>query len=396
MSRLREEKTALMLKLKRVKLGTVARRGGALAAAALTLSSCGWQGIANVPLPGGPGGGSDKMTIYVQMPDTLALNVNSRVRVADVFVGSVRSIELKNWIATLTLDVEPGLKLPSNTLAAIGQTSLLGSQHVELDAPPDPSPQVLKSGDTIPLAHSSSFPTTERTLASIGTILTGGGIPNLVTIQTEVANILGGRADQIRDFLGRLDTFTAQLNAQRADITRAIDSTNRLLSIVAARDDTLDRVLTEFPPLIKHFSDTRELFADAVTALGRVSKASDDALSQANPDLHRNFQNLQRPLVQLGKASPYLLGALKVIGTAPFSIENVPKAIRGDYINVSLNVDLTLSALDNGVLTGTGVSGMLRALEQAWGRDPATMIPDVRFTPNPHDAPGGPLVERGE
>ena len=49
------------------------------------------------------------MKIYVQMPDTLALNVNSRVRVADVFVGSVRSIELKNWVATLTLAVEPGL-----------------------------------------------------------------------------------------------------------------------------------------------------------------------------------------------------------------------------------------------------------------------------------------------
>jgi phospholipid/cholesterol/gamma-HCH transport system substrate-binding protein len=390
---LREKRTRAMTGLR---VGRLAKRVSVLGMIAVVLTSCGWQGIANVPLPGGPGGGSDKMTIYVQMPDTLALNVNSRVRVADVFVGSVRSIELKNWIATLTLDVEPGLKLPSNTLAAIGQTSLLGSQHVELDAPPDPSPQLLKSGDTIPLAHSSSFPTTERTLASIGTILSGGGIPNLVTIQTEVANILGGRADQIRDFLGRLDTFTAQLNAQRADITRAIDSTNRLLSIVAARDDTLDRVLTEFPPLIKHFSDTRDLFADAVTALGRVSKATDDALSQANPDLHRNFQNLQRPLVQLGKASPYLLGALKIIGTAPFSIENVPKAIRGDYINVSLNVDLTLSALDNGALTGTGVSGMLRALEQAWGRDPATMIPDVRFTPNPHDAPGGPLVERGE
>jgi len=82
--------------------------------------------------------------------------------------------------------------------------------------------------------------------------------------------------------------------------------------------------------------------------------------------------------------------------TAPFSIENVPKVVRGDYLNVSLMVDLTLSAIDNGVLSGTGVSGMLRALEQAWGRDPETMIPDVRFTPNPHDAPGGPLVERGE
>jgi phospholipid/cholesterol/gamma-HCH transport system substrate-binding protein len=382
--------------LSRMKLRTVLRRGGALLAAGLILTSCGWKGIANVPVPGGAGSGSDNMRIYVQMPDTLALNVNSRVRVADVFVGSVRAIELKNWVATLTLDVQSDLKLPYNTLASIGQTSLLGSQHVQLDPPKDPSPRLLKSGDTIPLDHSSSFPTTERTLASIGTILTGGGIPNLETIQTEVANILTGRGDQIREFLGRLDTFTAELNNQRQDLTRAIDSTNRLLAVVAQRNDTLDRVLTEFPPLIKHFADTRDLFADAVTALGRVSKATDDSLSQANPDIRANLQNLQRPLVQLGKASPYLLGALKVMGTAPFSIENVPKAIRGDYINVSLNVDLTLSAIDNGFLSGTGVSGMLRALEQSWGRDPNTMIPDVRFTPNPHDAPGGPLVERGE
>jgi phospholipid/cholesterol/gamma-HCH transport system substrate-binding protein len=383
--------------LKRLKLKTVARRGGALLAAGLILTSCGWKGIANVPMPGGVDSSKDTMTIYVQMPDTLALNVNSRVRVADVFVGSVRAIELKNWVATLTLDVQSDLKLPSNTLAKIGQTSLLGSQHVELDPPTDPpSATLLKNGDMIPLKNSSSFPTTERVLASIGTILTGGGIPNLETIQTEINNVLSGRGDQIREFLGRLDTFTRELNAQRQDITRAIDSTNRLLAIVAQRNDTLDRVLTEFPPLIKHFADTRDLFADAVTAIGRVSKAADDTLSQANPDIHTNLQNLQRPLVQLGKASPYVTGALKLLLTAPFSIENVPKVVRGDFINVSLNVDLTLSAIDNGLLTGTGVSGMLRALEQAWGRDPATMIPDVRFTPNAHNVPGGPLVERGE
>ena len=374
----------------------IARRALALTAIAVVLTSCGWRGIANVPLPGGPGTGRDKMTIYVQMPDTLALNVNSRVRVADVYVGRVRSIELKNWVATLTLDLQPDVKLPENSLAKIGQTTLLGSQHVQLDLPPDPSPQPLKNGDTIPLKNSSAFPTTERVLASIATILRGGGIPNLEVIQTEINNLLTGRADQIREFLNRLDTFTDGLNQQRNDITRAIDSTNRLLTIVANRNNTLDRVLTEFPPLIKHFADTRDLFADAVESLGRISNAADAALGPSSANLHTNLQNLQRPLKQLGKASPYLIGALKVILTAPFAIENVPKAIRGDYINVSLNVDLTLSAIDNGLLSGTGVSGMLRALEQAWGRDPATMIPDVRFTPNPHDAPGGPLVERGE
>ncbi len=379
------------------KWSKLTQRSVALTATALVLTSCGsWKGIANVPLPGGPGTGPEHTTLYVQMPDTLALNVNSRVRVADVYVGRVRSIELRNWVATLTIDLDPMVKLPVNTLAKIGQTSLLGSQHVQLDAPPDPSSQLLKSGDTIPLKNASAFPTTERVLASIASILTGGGVSNLETIQTEINNVLTGRADQIRDFLGRLDTFTAELNAQREDLTRAIDSTNRLLSVVAERNNTLDAVLTEFPPLIQHFADTRDLFADAVEALGRISGAAENAIAPASDNLNTNLANLQRPLRELGKSGPYLVGALRVLLTLPFSIDNVPKVVRGDYINISATIDLTLSAIDNGFLSGTGVSGMLRALEQAWGRDPNTMIPDVRYTPNAHSVPGGPLVERGE
>src|SRR6202165_269852 len=143
--------------------GRVARRAVALLVAAVLLTSCGsWRGIANVPLPGGPGSGSNHLTIYVQMPDTLALNVNSRVRVADVYVGSVRAIELKNWVATLTLDLQPGIKLPTNTLAKIGPTSLLGSPHDQLDRPPDPSPQLLKNGDTIPLQNCFAISHNER------------------------------------------------------------------------------------------------------------------------------------------------------------------------------------------------------------------------------------------
>ncbi len=246
----------------------------------MALTSCAnWHGIANVPMPGGPGSGPGSYTVYVQMPDTLALNDNSRVRVADVFVGTVRAISLKNWVATLTLRLDKSVKLPKNATAKIGQTSLLGSQHVELAAPPNPSPELLKDGDTIPLKNSSAYPTTEQTLASLALILRGGGIPNLETLQNEIYNILNGRADQIRAFLGKLDTFTARLNEQRDDITRAIDSTNRLLAYVGPRSDVLDRVLTEFPPLIKHFADKQNLLINAVDATGRLSQVADQYLS---------------------------------------------------------------------------------------------------------------------
>jgi phospholipid/cholesterol/gamma-HCH transport system substrate-binding protein len=375
------------------KLPKIVRRVGGLFAVVLAVTSCGsWRGIANVPLPGGPGTGSAHRTVYLQVPNTLALNVNSRVRVADVYVGRVAKIELKNWIPTLTLDLEPGVALPANVTASIGQTSLLGSQHVELAAPPKPSAQPLRDGDVIPLANSSAFPTTERTLASVAMVLRGGGVTNLETIQNEVSDLLSGRAEAIRDFLSQLDTFTAELNKQRDNINRAIDSTDRLLGIVAGADDTVDHVLTELPPLVEHFDDKKDLFADAVTALGRLSDVTGRAITDSRESLKENLQLLQRPLTQLGRATPYLIGALRLVLTAPFNIDDVPKVVRGDYVNISGTFDFTLSSFDNGLLTGTGFSGALRALEQAWGRDPATMIPDVRYTPNPADLP----PERGE
>src|ERR1700760_3989078 len=151
----------------------------ALLAATVVLTSCGnWRGIANVTLPGGPGSGPGSYKIFVEMPNTMALNGNSRVLVADVFVGTVRSINLKNWVATLTVDLGKGVKLPKNATAKIGQTSLLGSQHVELAAPLNPSPRLLKNGDTIALTNASAYPSTEQTLASLAMVLRGGGLAN--------------------------------------------------------------------------------------------------------------------------------------------------------------------------------------------------------------------------
>jgi phospholipid/cholesterol/gamma-HCH transport system substrate-binding protein len=373
-------------------------QGLVLLAAALMLSSCGWRGISNVELPGGPGNGAGSYTVYVQMPDTLAINGNSKVMVADVFVGTIRDIQLKNWVATLTLGLNKNVKLPKNATAKIGQTSLLGSQHIELAAPNDPSPQLLRNGDTIPLKNSSAYPSTEQTLASLAMVVRGGGLPNLEVLQNEVNNILTGRGPQIRAFLGKLDTFTRQLNEQRDDITHAIDSTNRLLAYVGNRSDVLDRALTEFPPLIKYFADPNyqaHLIA-AVESVGALSQAAALYLGEARGPLHQNLQLLQCPLRELGRGSPYLLGALKVVAVAPFDLDTIPKLIRGDMMNSSLEVDSTLSAVDNAFLTGTGFSGALRALEQSFGRDPNTMIPDIRYTPNPNDAPGGPLVERAD
>jgi phospholipid/cholesterol/gamma-HCH transport system substrate-binding protein len=369
-------------------------QGLVLLVAALVLSSCGWRGIANVSIPFVPGSGSDSYTIYVQMADTLALNNNSRVLVADVFAGSVRSITLKNWVATLELGLDKSVKLPKNSTAKIGQTSLLGSQHVELAPPEHPSSQPLKNGDTIPLKNSSAYPNVEQVLASLSMILRGGGVPNIEVLTKEVYNVLNGHGPQIRELLGKLDTFTGLVNEQRNDINHAIDSTNRLLAYVGNRADVLDRVFTDFPPLIKYLADPdyQRDMVNAIEAVGRLSAATDQYLRPARSNFHQDLQSLQCPLKELEKGAPFLPEGLKVALTiAPTDV--APKSIRGDYINVSILGDVTYSAIDNALLTGTGLSGAVRALEQSFGRDPEQMIPDVRYTPNPAELG---LVERGD
>ena len=157
-------------------------------------------------------------------------------------------------------------------------------------------------------------------------------------------------------------------------------------------------MLTEFPPLIKHFADTRNLFDRRGRRGGPAQPGRRPVpVAVARQPAHQDLQTLQCPLQALGRASPYLIGALKLILTAPFDIENVPKAgPRRLHQRVADGRPDTERPRQRASSPAPVFSGMLRALEQAWGRDPATMIPDVRYTPNPHDAPGGPLVERGE
>ena len=60
--------------------------------------------------------------------------------------------------------------------------------------------------------------------------------------------------------------------------------------------------------------------------------------------------------------------------------------MRGDYANLTLIVDLTLSRLDQGFFTGTRWEGNLTELELQWGRTIGQM-------PSPSQpAAGNPLV----
>ena len=344
-----------------------------------------WRGANSLDLPGAAGHGEGAFTVQAQLPDVENIERNSRVRVGDVTVGSITKIERQGWHALVTMTINGGVKLPANATATIGQTSLLGSLHVELAPPKDVTPEgSLRDGSLIPLASDGAYPATEQTLAAVSLLLNGGGIGQIQEITNVLSTALAGRENDLRDLIKQLDGFVTYLNAQSDDIVAAADGLNRLVSQFAQQKPVIDRALKTVPEALTVLKNQRNQLADALTTLGQFSALADESVSQSKASLVAILKDVGPVLQSLADAGPALTRSLDFFSTFPFPKPTLSKWLRGDYANMTAIIDLTLSRLDAGLLTGTRFEGELTELELQWGRTIGQM-------PSPYTA-RNPLV----
>jgi phospholipid/cholesterol/gamma-HCH transport system substrate-binding protein len=358
---------------------------GVSAAALAAVSACGWHGVNTLPLPGTQGEGAGSYQVQAQMPDVTNIQPNSRVRVGDVTVGNVTKIERQGWHALVTMRLNGDVDLPANATAKIGQTSLLGTLHVELAPPTDVPPQgKLHDGSLIPLADAGAYPTTEQTLATVSMLLNGGGIGQIQDITKAFATAFAGREQDLRSFIQQLDEFVGHLNDQKADILTANDSLNRLVSQFAAQKPVVDKALTTLPDALAVLNKERDQIVDTTVQLGKFLAIAGDASNQTKDALTAELKDLGPVLESLANAGPDLTRSLSLLGTYPWPNETLRNWVRGDYANLTAIIDLTLSRIDTSLFTGTRWEGNLTELELQWGRT-------IGQLPSPATA-GNPLI----
>ncbi|WAC93912.1 virulence factor Mce family protein [Mycobacterium sp. Aquia_213] len=360
-------------------------------AAVSGLSGCGWHGLNSLPLPGTQGAGPGSFVIQAQMPDVNNIQPNSRVRVADVTIGHVTKIERQGWHALVSMQLDAGVSLPANATAKIGTTSLLGSYHIELSPPKSEVPQgKLRAGSVIPLAHGGAYPSTEQTLAALSLVLNGGGLGQVQDITEALSTAFRGREHDVRSLISQLDKFSAYLNDQSGDIIAATESLNRVVGKFAAQQAVLDRALATVPDALAVLNDERDKLVEAADQLSKFSALTVDSVNKTKTNLIKELQQVGPVLESLANAGPALTRSLSLLATFPFPNETFQNFQRGDYANLTAIVDLTLSRIDQGLLTGTRWECHLTQLELQWGRTvgqfPSPCTAGYRGTP------GNPLI----
>ncbi|HEY3468104.1 MAG TPA: MCE family protein [Amycolatopsis sp.] len=307
----------------------------------LLLAGCSsgeFKGVYDLPLPGGADVGDHPYSVTVQFTDVLDLVPQAAVKVGDVPVGRVREIRLggDGWTAETVLEVNGDVVLPSNAIARLRQSSLLGEKFVELAPPDGAAPAAgtarLADGATITVDRTNRNPEFEEIFGALSLLLNGGGIGQLQTINRELSKVMDGNEEQIRSFLSGVDTLMTDLDAHRSDITEALDGLNRLSATLANRHEQVSGALTDLTPGLRALTDQRTQLVSMLQALDRLSTVATDVVDRSRDDLVADLRALAPILGQLAAAGEDLPQSLQMLPTFPFP-DSVLPAVKGDYIN---------------------------------------------------------------
>ncbi|MGA9677044.1 MAG: MCE family protein [Mycobacterium sp.] len=336
-----------------------------IVACAATVSGCAFQGVNSLPLPGAVGRGPHANIYHIEIANIGTLESNSPVMMADVVVGSVGKMRVKGDHADIEVSVKPDAVVPANTVAVVGQTSLLGSMHVELNLPLGQRPEGrLASGATMPLDRSSSYPSTEQTLSALSVVLNSGGLGQIGDVIHNFSAALSGHENDVRELLTRLDEFVGALDQQREKIVASIEALNRLAGTFASQREVLSQALRKIPPALDVLIRERPRITTALDKLRVFSNTATRLVNDTQADLVKNLQNLEPTLRALADVGPDLSTLLGYLPAFPFTQNFIDRAVRGDYFNVFAVVDMTVPRLKRTLGAGT-----------RWGDTDAALVP---------------------
>lgn len=326
-------------------------RASALAVGGVLLAGCQFNGLNSLAMPGTRGHGSGAYSITVDMADVATLPQNSPVMIDDVTVGSVSGIQAQqrpdgSFYAAVKLALDKNVTLPANATAAVAQTSLLGSLHIDLAAPKGkPATGRLVDGSKISESNTSRFPTTEEVFSALGVVVNKGNLGALQEITDETYQAFAGRQDQFVGLLPRLAELTSGLNRQVNDIVDAVDGLNRFSATLARDKDNLGKALDTLPEAIRVLNKNRDHIVDAFASLKKLALVSSNVLSKTKVDFAADLKDLYSVVKALNDNRKTFVTSLQLLLTFPFPNYGIKQAVRGDYLNVFTTFDLTLRRL---------------------------------------------------
>lgn len=285
----------------------------------------------------------------------------SNVQSSDVVIGSVRGISLEGYNARVAMRIKSGARIPSNTIALIRSTSLLGEKFVDLRAPETepPSTQPLADGDVIPIERTRRLPGVDDAFIKLGRMLEDGNAAALATVIHSTATIVRDREEALGQVFTELRSLSSVMAVRAPDVANAITDLDAAFKTLAGGADVITRVLGSSADAVSILAEERGDLDRLVGSLDRASAVLARYSKATVADSDAALKDLRTILDEVMKTTGDLEQAVSALATFT---DLWPRAIPGNYIQ--LDIVSTLAPQGPSGASASGAAAGLREIER--------------------------------
>jgi virulence factor Mce-like protein len=230
-------------------------------------------GLESLPLPAPGQLGGNAITVTAAFANAMNLPQKAKVKFNGADIGEVESIRTRDFTAYVTMRIDADVTLYSSATAQLRSATPLGDIFVAIWPGSEQRPQQrrLRNGDIIALASTTSAAAVEDVLSSAALLVNGGAVDRLVTVVDGAGKAIGGKGAKVAALLHDSNALISRLNARSGQIDTALRNTADLAATAAARQQTLDEVITAAVPAMTVIDDNTTQLADLTDGLARIT-----------------------------------------------------------------------------------------------------------------------------
>lgn len=272
----------------------------------------------------------DTYQLSATFDDVTGLLPDDNVKVAGVVVGKVQGISIERGRARVTFTVENGVRLPSDSEAAIRWRNLLGQRYLYLY--PGAAGTVLRDGGRV--AHTRSVIDLGELFNRLGPIVQAIDPAQVNTFLDAVVGALDGNQAKLSKALDDLATLAFAVGHRDDAIRRLVQNLDTVAGTIASRDQQIRSVLDNLLALASTFSDNTAVLDQAVTELGDFSDNLQFVLSRNRSEIERLIANLRAVTDVVGAKLPVVESAVGGLDDAALRLFNASRY--GEWLNQTI------------------------------------------------------------
>ena len=308
-------------------------------------------------------GAEDDLTLYAGFRQVIGLQNQSSVQLSGVPIGNVAEIKNDGSGVTVTLKVQPEVKIPKNSAVSIASSGVMGEKFINI-LPGRDDGNYLQDGDYIFGAEEAGMNSmfenmdkvmqkVERLLESVNEVV---GNKTLQTSVVEMSQNMKDASDHMNGLMQSLEKMATTNEGNVAQMMNQLNSTlasmNRSMANVEHMTQNIDQfagnpqTVAELQSTLKNISDTSKNVASMAENMNKV--AGDPKVAE---DLKATVSNAKSITDRADKILGKVQGAsdkISKIDVTP-SVEVLYSGKKSDWnTNVNLNLSMNNTSLNLG------------------------------------------------